>query len=592
MAVASKSQWLKTAAGRQYGEAGYSTYLSNMAKLGQHPTSSVRSTPARPSSSGGGGSGGNVASFNQWQRDKPEYAHLGEAGYNTYLKNMGAGAKPGGDLISGPQSSASQLTQSRPAGTLDYGSYLKSVGMDPSNVKDFKGGTGRYREYLRGSSNNLASSRNLIGQAGAPAPKIRWKPRSEKDGKLVVLAGGGGNYQIVDRNGKIVENGRSYGASNGYGNTVRFSKPGSAYQGMYLKIGNQVYDLGNAGQDAGPGTGRSLNTMGSGGGLNISGPGNSAGSITAPEGTGGVRLTPSNDAGGGRANLGRLVRPGEKISFVDHNGVERTIDNPLGYINRDQNLTIYRMGLSDPAGNPHYKYYVTNEDDRRVLVHEEFGDGSGNGDDGQTPIPPAAPSGGGGGHSEPPPLPAYDGNLISSGDAEPYTREVVAPAEQEDYETVRGQITDLLDSGSRYIERARHFGREAAASRGLLNSSLSAQAAEAAAIDAGLPIASQDASTYFTQASNNQNAVNRFRLAELENAWKMQQLELQSQLGLNSDLATLSADHSNRLQLGYLEALNNMYTNPYLTPQQQNSAAGRIASIYGRSSLYASNYLS
>ena len=62
--------------------------------------------------------------------------------------------------------------------------------------------------------------------------------------------------------------------------------------------------------------------------------------------------------------------------------------------------------------------------------------------------------------------------------------------------TVAGQMTGLLNSGNSYIKNARNRGKEHAASRGLLNSSIAAGASEKAAINAAMPIAQQDANTY------------------------------------------------------------------------------------------------
>ena len=75
-------------------------------------------------------------------------------------------------------------------------------------------------------------------------------------------------------------------------------------------------------------------------------------------------------------------------------------------------------------------------------------------------------------------------------------------------DTVAGQITGILDDNSKYIQRARAQGTSYAASRGLLNTSIAAGATEAAAIDAALPIAQQDADTYFRQGLENQSATN------------------------------------------------------------------------------------
>jgi hypothetical protein len=66
------------------------------------------------------------------------------------------------------------------------------------------------------------------------------------------------------------------------------------------------------------------------------------------------------------------------------------------------------------------------------------------------------------------------------------------PGKQFSAQAVVGDsLNNLLSSGSRYIENARQRGREGAASRGLLNSSISAGAAERAGIEASMPILDQ-----------------------------------------------------------------------------------------------------
>lgn len=65
-----------------------------------------------------------------------------------------------------------------------------------------------------------------------------------------------------------------------------------------------------------------------------------------------------------------------------------------------------------------------------------------------------------------------------------------------DKSTVASQLSDLLAGNSSYIQQAQLAGQRDAASRGLLNTSLASGASEAAAIQAGLPIAQQDAQTF------------------------------------------------------------------------------------------------
>lgn len=63
--------------------------------------------------------------------------------------------------------------------------------------------------------------------------KFLWKPVSDSDGKLVVLTDAGNDLSLVDLNtGQTIEQGTNKGASNGYGATVRFSQPGSAYSNV------------------------------------------------------------------------------------------------------------------------------------------------------------------------------------------------------------------------------------------------------------------------------------------------------------------------------------------------------------------------
>ena len=106
------------------------------------------------------------------------------------------------------------------------------------------------------------------------------------------------------------------------------------------------------------------------------------------------------------------------------------------------------------------------------------------------------------------PTPSF-GNTINYGALGPYTREVGAN------ELVQNQITGLLDSDNPYIQNARRRGERAAAQRGALSSSIFAGSSEAAAIDAALPIAAQDAQTYSRVASENAAAINQNTLARM-----------------------------------------------------------------------------
>jgi predicted NBD/HSP70 family sugar kinase len=133
--------------------------------------------------------------------------------------------------------------------------------------------------------------------------------------------------------------------------------------------------------------------------------------------------------------------------------------------------------------------------------------------------------------------------------------------------TVAGQIRELLSSGNPYVEQARQRSREAASSRGLLNSTMAVQAGEEAAIAGALPIASQDAQANFNQGLANQSAQNSFglneqqiqgqsrlqgessiqRMAEAAKAGDIQSRQLLEQFGYNFQLS--AQENINRLNL-------------------------------------------
>lgn len=79
---------------------------------------------------------------------------------------------------------------------------------------------------------------------------------------------------------------------------------------------------------------------------------------------------------------------------------------------------------------------------------------------------------------------------------------------------VAKQMARVLGENSQYVQQARARAMQTANARGLMNSSLAAQGGEEAAIAASLPIAQQDASTYFTNQRDNLAAQNQYGLAD------------------------------------------------------------------------------
>lgn len=97
---------------------------------------------------------------------------------------------------------------------------------------------------------------------------------------------------------------------------------------------------------------------------------------------------------------------------------------------------------------------------------------------------------------------------LSQGDTSAQTRTV------QDNETVNHQLNNLIRDDSQYIRQARDNAMDLASSKGMMFSTTAAGNAQRAAIDAALPIAQQDATTYGRTASENMAAVNADRLAD------------------------------------------------------------------------------
>ena len=75
-------------------------------------------------------------------------------------------------------------------------------------------------------------------------------------------------------------------------------------------------------------------------------------------------------------------------------------------------------------------------------------------------------------------------------------------------QTVQGQLSKVIADDSPLIQQARTRAAQAANARGLLNSSIAQGAAQAAMVDTALPIAQQDANTYFTANTKSVDAEN------------------------------------------------------------------------------------
>lgn len=97
-------------------------------------------------------------------------------------------------------------------------------------------------------------------------------------------------------------------------------------------------------------------------------------------------------------------------------------------------------------------------------------------------------------------------------------------------ETVQYQLDQILDPNSLLMQRARTEGLQYANQRGLLNSSIAAQAAQQAMIDAAIPIAQQDARTYAEAAG---------QITDIEGRAALQD----AQLGTNVSMFNVGEDN-------------------------------------------------
>lgn len=129
---------------------------------------------------------------------------------------------------------------------------------------------------------------------------------------------------------------------------------------------------------------------------------------------------------------------------------------------------------------------------------------------------------------------------------------------------VQNQLTGLLAGDSQYIQQARNQAGRNAASRGLLNSSIASGAGQAAAIQAGLPIAQADAQTYFQTEAQNQADLNAQQLAIERNDASLEGARIGAGAQIEgANIAANSALQRQRENLAYAgeqEALGRAFT--------------------------------
>jgi len=163
--------------------------------------------------------------------------------------------------------------------------------------------------------------------------------------------------------------------------------------------------------------------------------------------------------------------------------------------------------------------------------------------------------------------------VLPYAEAQPMTVSASAPQSTvSPNQTSQYQLQQMLASDSPLMQQAAMRGRQNAASRGLLNSSMASQAAQGAMISAATPFAQQDAHTYF---QNSQANTDRQQQAYMSN------LQYQQQRGLNQQQFDQSLQQMAQ-QYGYDSALSTQSADQALN----NLKATSTANAWG---VYANN---
>lgn len=171
-----------------------------------------------------------------------------------------------------------------------------------------------------------------------------------------------------------------------------------------------------------------------------------------------------------------------------------------------------------------------------------------------------------------------------------------------DKSTVSGQLSSLLSQDSPYIKQAQLAGEKTAAKRGMLNSSISAGASEAQAIQAALPIAQQDAQTYAT-AQNTQQLSDNQQRATLNEGIVSGGLTKQNATiaGVNQQIqnkfqaAMTGASEQNKVYLQSMQNVNSefmaqMEADHQLLLQRENTSAAQAEMVSQQASAIMQNY--
>jgi len=169
--------------------------------------------------------------------DKGSILFSGKRGHLARIQEIGYQVKQGTYT---PAISDEQRMQDRAA-------YAQQIGVvwDPSmDAEVDRQRAGEHMQMIAGERRAEAAARAEQAGYQQVQGQALWKPNSEKDGNLVMLFPYPvGEVTIRDANtGQVLAVGRSSGPSNGFADTIRFDRPGGAFQNVIVedRYGNSI----------------------------------------------------------------------------------------------------------------------------------------------------------------------------------------------------------------------------------------------------------------------------------------------------------------------------------------------------------------
>lgn len=176
--------------------------------------------------------------------------------------------------------------------------------------------------------------------------------------------------------------------------------------------------------------------------------------------------------------------------------------------------------------------------------------------------------------------------------APPVTATTVDPSTM----TVAGQVSNIIASGSPLMEQATTAANNAMNQRGLINSTMGLTAAQSSLYAAAVPIAQQDAQTYYAADAATASAMNASAIAALQSATTTAGYDSQQIIARIQSDTSLSTQQMSDYSAQIIAAVQ---ANTSLSVQQQadlttmakdmadNSASTNIANIQSNTSLTA-----